>query len=82
MYQDEWTPVLDVTLSCYYDLTNVHDPFAMKVMKAGSTVGHLLKKISLTYLLFIMKGRVISCKVSDPNRKYPYTKNQLVTRLL
>ena len=55
-------------------------------MKAGSTVGHLPKKIistcSLfiikggvilcisTCSLFIMKGGVISCKVTDPNRKY------------
>ena len=59
VYQDEWTPVLDVTLSCCCDLTNVYDPFAMKVMKAGSTVGYLPKKTSLTCLLFIMKGEII-----------------------
>ena len=70
VYHDEWTPVLDETLSCCHDFTNVHDPFAVKVMKAGSTVGHLPKKISSTCSLFIMKGRVILCKVSDPNRKY------------
>ena len=28
-------PVLDEVLSCCHDLTNVHDPFAMKVMKVG-----------------------------------------------
>ena len=51
VYQDEWTPVLDATLSSCCDLTNVYDPFAMKVMKAGSTVGHLLKKISFNLLI-------------------------------
>ena len=70
MYQDEWTPVLHETLSCCRELANIHDPFAAKVMKAGSTVGHLLKKISSTCSLFIMKSGVISCKVTDPNRKY------------
>ena len=72
MYQDEWTPVLDATLLCCCDLTNVHDPFVIKVMIAGSTVGHLPKKISSTCLLLITKGGIIiySCKVSDTNRKY------------
>ena len=41
VYYDEWTAVLDEMLSCCHDLTNIHDLFTMKVMKAGSTVGHL-----------------------------------------
>ena len=64
--QDEWMPVVHETLSCCCELTNIHDPFAIKFMKAGN----LLKKISFTCSLFIMKGGVIPCKVTDPNRKY------------
>ena len=37
VYQDEWTPILDKTLSCCRELANVHDPFAVKVMKADAT---------------------------------------------
>ena len=70
VHQEEWTPVLDEMLSCYCEFANVHDPFAIKVMKAGSTVGHLPKKIISTCSLFIMKGGVILCKVTDPARKY------------
>ena len=70
VYQEEWTPVLDEMLSCCREFANVHDPFAVKVVKAGSTVGHLPIKISSTCSLFIMKGGVISCKVTDPARKY------------
>ena len=70
MYQGDWTPMLDETLSYCRELANMHDPFAIKVMKADAIVGHLLKKISSTCSLFIMKGGVISCKVTDPNRKY------------
>ena len=70
IYQDEWTPVLDETLSCCRELANIHDPFAIKVMKAGTIVGHLPKKISSTCSLFILKGGIISCNVTDPNRKY------------
>ena len=36
VYQDEWTPILDDTLSCCRELANVRDPFAVKVMKADS----------------------------------------------
>ena len=62
--------MLDETLSCCCELAKLHDPFAVKVMKAGSTVGHLPKKISSTCSLFIMKGGVILYKVTDPDRKY------------
>ena len=62
--------MLDEMLSCCRKFANVHNPFTIKVMKAGITVGHLPKKISSTCSLFIMKGKVISCKVTDPARKY------------
>ena len=39
-------------------------------MKAGITVGHLPKKISSTCSLFILDGGVISCKVTNPHRRY------------
>jgi len=51
-------------------VSNVHDPFAIKVTKDGSVVSHLPKKISSTCLLFIRKRGVIYCEVTDPNRKY------------
>ena len=66
MYQDECTPVLDEKLLCCRDLTNVYDPFAVKVIKAGSTVGHLPKKTSSTCSLFIIKGGEISWKCLIP----------------
>ena len=46
VYQEEWTPVLDKMLSCCCEFANVH-PFAVKVMKAGSTVGHYQRKLVL-----------------------------------
>ena len=44
IYQDEWMPEMGETLSCCRELANIHDPFAIKVMKAGAIVGHLPKK--------------------------------------
>jgi len=40
------------------------------VTKVGVTVGHVPKKMSSTCLLFFSNGGVISCEITDPNRKY------------
>ena len=57
------------TLSCCHELANIHDPFAIKMMKAGVIVDLLLKN---QFHLFIIHWEigVISCNVADPNRKY------------
>jgi len=70
VYQEVWVPAMDETLSCCREVGNPHDPFAVKVMKAGMTVGHLPKKISSTCSLFMLDGGSISCKVTDPHRRY------------
>jgi len=38
--------LLGKILQCTCEVSNVHDPFAIKVTKDGSVVGHLPKKIS------------------------------------
>ena len=50
---------------CSREEGNVHDPYAVKVMKSGIVVGHLPKKISATCSLFLRKGGAISCQVTD-----------------
>ena len=62
--------MLGEILPCTPELGNVHDIFAVKVTKDGETVGHVPKKISSTCSLFISNGGVISCEVTDPNRRY------------
>ena len=44
IYQDEWTPEMGETLSCCRELANIHDPFAIKVMKAGAIVWPFAEK--------------------------------------
>jgi len=57
---------------CWYPylLVDVVSSIAVKVMKAGTTVGHLSKKISFTCSLFMLDDGSISCKVMDPHRRY------------
>ena len=46
MYQNDWIPVLGKVLQYSREVSNAHDLYAVKVMKAGTTaetmVGHLL----------------------------------------
>ena len=70
VYKDGWYPVRDEVLACQRETGNTHDPFAVKVMKCGSIVGHLPKKISSTCSLFLRHGGVIVCRIIDPNKRY------------
>jgi len=42
---------------------------AVKVTKAGATIGHVPEKISSACSLLISNGGVISCEGTNPNRK-------------
>ena len=57
-------------LACQRETGNTHDPFAVKVMKCGSIVGHLPKKVSSTCSLFLRHGGVIVCRITDPHKQY------------
>ena len=66
-YQEVWVPVIDKTLSCCREVGNPHDPFAVKVIKAGTTVGHLPKKNQL-YFFSVHVGWWV--KVTNPHLRY------------
>ena len=70
VYKDGWSPVRDELLACQRETGNAHDPFAVKVVKSRSIVGHFPKKISSTCSLFLRHGGVITCKITNPTRQY------------
>ena len=41
IYKNIWEPVIGEELQCSLDDGNLHDPFAVAVVKNGFTVGHL-----------------------------------------
>ena len=73
MYQNDWIPVLGKVLQCFREVGNAHDPYAVKVMKAGTRagtmVGNLPKKTSSTCSLFIRKGGTIDCEVTARSKQ-------------
>ena len=70
MYQSEWSPFLGDIFQCSREVSNVHDPFAIKVTKDVGVVDHLPKKISSTCSLLIRNGGIIYCEVTEPCRRY------------
>ena len=56
-YECAWTPTHHELLHYSCAEGNVHDPYAVKVMKSGVVVGHLPKKIRKCNLLPVFKKR-------------------------
>ena len=69
VYEGAWTPTHHEIFQCSREEGNVHDPYAVKVMKSGIVVDHLPKKRSATCSLFLREGGAISCQVMDERRK-------------
>ena len=66
VYESAWTPLTHhEILHCSRAKGNVQGPYVVKVTKSGIVVGHLPKKINVTCFLFLRKGGVISCQVTD-----------------
>ena len=63
VYMATWTPVLGEEVSCIREMNNVKDRHSVAVVKNGSVVGRLPRKISLLCSLFIRKGGSIVCKI-------------------
>lgn len=68
VYQSIWTPVIGEELCCARELSNPQDPFAVKITKGGSTVGHIPRKISSVCAVFLQKGGTIDCVVTAARR--------------
>ena len=70
IYKDIWSSVHGEELHCRREFGNVHDLYAVSVIKHGTgIIGHLLKRISTPCHLFLKKGGSISCKVNG-RRQY------------
>lgn len=69
IYKDIWTPVIDEELQCRREPANIIDRYAVAVLKSGTIVGHLPKKISRISSLFIRRGGQIKCEVTGRRRR-------------
>ena len=51
VYSDMWEAIIGEELHCQQDLSNATDRYAVAVVKSGTVVGHLSKKLLRIYSL-------------------------------
>ena len=68
-YRSTWEAAYGELLSCQRETGNSYDSFAVGVMKNGSIVGHIPRKLSAVCAMFLQQGGSILCQVSG-NRQY------------
>ncbi len=69
VYQAIWAAVIGEVLPCTREPTNPTDRYAVAVVKSGTIIGHLPRKISKLCSLFLSRGGSISCTVTG-GRQY------------
>ena len=69
VYQAAWSPYIGEELPVQREVNNIHDDFAVAVLKNGNTVGHLPREISRVYWYFLHKsGSRMTCIVNGDRR--------------
>ena len=64
VYKDVWNPVVGETLICEKEFGNLHDPYAVSVVRgSGIIVGHVPRKISSLCYFFPRKNG-ITCQIT------------------
>ena len=67
-YQDIWEPVIGEELECTQEPGNLHDRYAVAVLKEGIDVGHVPRKISVLCCIFLRKGGTIVSAITGTRR--------------
>lgn len=68
VYKDIWLAVDGEILECRRETGNGHDPFAVAVLKEDVIVGHLPRKMSAVFSLFLRRHGTITCQVNGSRR--------------
>jgi len=68
IYCAVWNPTVGEVLPCRRELTNVTEFYALAMSDSGSIVGHLPRKYSKIFSLFIRHGGIISCEITGRQR--------------
>ena len=68
VYSAVWNPTIGEVLPCRREPTNVTDRYAVAVLDSGTIVGHLPRKYSKIFSLFIRRGGIITCEITGRRR--------------
>ncbi len=60
--------MIEEVLDCQRETTNSKDGYAVAVIKDGTIIGHVPRRISKLCLLFLRRGGTIQCTVKSRRR--------------
>ena len=70
VYKAAWSPYIGEELPVQREVNNIHDDFAVAVLKNGNTVGHVSREISRVCWYFLHKsGSEMTCIVNGDRRR-------------
>ena len=64
VYKDRWAAAVGDFLTCSREPTYTSDRYAVAVIKDGTTIVHLPRKLCKVCSVFLRRGGLISCKVT------------------
>ena len=71
IYKDIWDPEVGELLMCRQEFGNLHDPYAVSVIRGDEViVGHVPRKISSLCYFFLRKNGTILCQVTGRRCRY------------
>ena len=68
VYKDVWEAAIGEVLVCHREPTNATDRYAVAVTKAATIIGHLPRKLSKVWSLFLRRGGSIRSTVTGHRR--------------
>ena len=68
VYKEHWEAEIGEELECQRERRNGADAYTVAVVREGTVVGHVPRRISRVCSLFIIRGGVIRCCVTDRRR--------------
>ena len=64
VYKHIWTPGISEELSVEKEPGNLHDSFAVSVVKNDYTVGHVPQSLSKVTWFFLTRGGTVTCRIT------------------
>ena len=63
-------PTTSQVLSCKGEDGNIMDSYVVAIMKGSEIIGHIPRKMSAACYVFIRKGGILTCIITDSNHQY------------
>ena len=68
IYKSVWSPILGEIMSVDREHGNLHDRYAVCLLKGGSIVGHVPRELAKYFWFFLAHGGTIICEVSGSRK--------------